>query len=151
MSYHRIGLAIFFCALNSTGAIASDSCCSHDSVSSASDLLSAAGKSSLESIGGSAAIRGKKILRPESRTVRIQRPVEGQVVFYLERSPIDEFNLWLRSKINPSLCQMVLCQRGCELTQMPCSPLGVSGIRQYLYNRSSEGCCESYSGADKRN
>lgn len=150
MSFHRIGLAIFFCALNSTGAIASDSCC-NESVSSASDFLRSANRSGTESIGVSTATRAKMRVLRLDRTVRIQRPVEGQVVFHLERSPSDEFNLWLRSKINPSLCQMVLCQRGCELTQMPCSPLGVSGIRQYLYGRSSEGCCDAYSGADKSN
>lgn len=154
VSLQGFGLAIVLCGFSGLDALADDCC--HDG-SSTSTRLESSTPSHFNSRSlkkESITLPGKKILLGtespvdkslDSQAVRIQRPaVVEEAVFFLEKSPTYQFNTWLRLKIHPSLCQIVLCQRACALTEMPCSPLGVSAMRQYLFDRSSQGCCDAY-------
>ncbi len=60
--------------------------------------------------------------------------------------PYEQFALWLRDQINPSLCPFILCQRSCAQTDSPCNQLNVSLLRRFLLGEvGASGCCSTRS------
>ena len=56
--------------------------------------------------------------------------------------PYEQFALWLRDQLNPSLCPFVLCQRSCSQTASSCNQLNVSLLRRYMFEGvGGSGCC----------
>ncbi len=60
--------------------------------------------------------------------------------------PYEQFALWLRDQVNPSLCPFILCQRSCAQTASPCNQLNVSLLRRFLLGEvGASGCCSTRS------
>lgn len=172
VSLQRVGVAILFCGifcvLGGLEVSASEGCCNHRADNSViqpgsaptslvtAQTSSASNFDSLIPQNNAGGGQKKRVMlgtrRPvnqslDSVSVRIQRPaVIEAAAFSLSQSPTEQFNTWLRLNVHPSLCQFVLCQRACALTEMPCRPLGVSAMRQYLFDRNNDGCCDAYEG-----